>query len=182
MKRKVFRQIALLFTIIICAGVLSSCGGKKHEPAPDNLVLTVKKEEAVSKSASSEANKAFLQENMKKEGVKVTSSGLQYKVLKEGKGKSPLATDSVTVNYEGKFINGKTFDSSYDRKKPITFALNGVIRGWTEGLQLMKEGAVYEFCIPSNLAYGDQGNQNIPGGSTLIFKVELIKVKTVHKT
>jgi FKBP-type peptidyl-prolyl cis-trans isomerase FklB len=123
------------------------------------------------------AGKAFLDENKKKAGVKVTASGLQYKSLTEGTGKMPTAASKVTVNYEGKLINGKIFDSSYERGQTATFPLNGVIKGWTEGLQLMKEGSTYEFYIPSDLAYGDRGNQSIPGGSTLIFKVELIKVE-----
>jgi FKBP-type peptidyl-prolyl cis-trans isomerase FklB len=84
----------------------------------------------------------------------------------------------VTVNYEGKLLNGKIFDSSFERKEPATFPLNGVIKGWTEGLQHMKEGGSYELYVPSDLAYGDQGNQGIPGGSTLIFKVDLIKIVT----
>lgn len=129
----------------------------------------------------SEANKAkgkaFLDANRKKDGVKETASGLQYKMIKEGTGISPVATSKVTVNYEGKLIDGKIFDSSYERGQTATFPLNGVIKGWTEGLQLMKEGATYEFYMASDLAYGDQGNQAIPGGSTLIFKVELIKVE-----
>jgi FKBP-type peptidyl-prolyl cis-trans isomerase FklB len=123
-----------------------------------------------------EAGDKFLQENKKVEGVIETPSGLQYKVIKEGKGKTPTATDQVTVNYEGKLLDGKIFDSSYDRKKPETFTVGGVIKGWTEGLQLMKEGGIYELYVKSDLAYGDQGNQSIPGGSTLIFKVELIKI------
>ena len=123
-----------------------------------------------------EAGRKFLEENKKNQGVIQTASGLQYKVIKEGNGKSPSAADQVTVHYEGKLLDGKIFDSSYERKEPITFAVNGVIPGWTEGLQLMKEGGTYELFIPSDLAYGDQGNQAIPGGSTLVFKVELIKV------
>jgi FKBP-type peptidyl-prolyl cis-trans isomerase FklB len=123
------------------------------------------------------AGNKFLEENKTKEGVKVTASGLQYKVIKEGKGKTPTANDKVTVNYEGKLIDGKIFDSSYDRKKPETFPVTGVIKGWTEGLQLMKEGCSYELYVPSDLAYGDAGNSSIPGGSTLIFKVELLKVE-----
>ncbi len=119
---------------------------------------------------------AFLAENAKKEGVKTTASGLQYKVLKKGTGKRPKATDKVTVHYVGKLIDGTTFDSSVDRGEPATFPLNGVIKGWTEGVQLMKEGAKYQFYIPSELAYGEQGAQTIPGNSTLIFDVELIKV------
>ncbi len=124
-----------------------------------------------------EAGAKFLAENKGKEGVIQTQSGLQYKVIKEGKGKTPTATDQVTVNYEGKLLDGKIFDSSYESKKPVTFGVTGVIKGWTEALQLMKEGGTYELYIPSDLAYGDQGNQGIPGGSTLIFKVELIKIE-----
>ncbi|MCK9611320.1 MAG: FKBP-type peptidyl-prolyl cis-trans isomerase [Bacteroidales bacterium] len=119
----------------------------------------------------------FLQENKKQPGIIETSSGLQYKVVKAGTGKTPKATDNVTVNYEGKLISGEIFDSSYDRNKPETFNVSQVIRGWTEGLMLMKEGGSYELFIPSDLAYGDQGNAKIPGGSALIFKVELLKVE-----
>jgi len=119
----------------------------------------------------------FLQENLKKDGIEVTASGLQYEVIEEGTGKSPVATDRVEVNYEGTFIDGSVFDSSYARGQSIEFPLNGVIAGWTEGVQLMKEGATYKFYIPYNLAYGEGGMGPIPGHSTLIFKVELIKVK-----
>ncbi len=129
------------------------------------------KESEVNKAAGA----AFLEKNLNQDGVKKTASGLQYKVLQEGAGDHPLAESKVTVHYEGKLIDGKIFDSSYERGQPATFPLNGVIRGWTEGLQLMNPGAIYEFYIPSDLAYGDRGNQAIPGGSTLIFKVELIK-------
>lgn len=131
--------------------------------------------------ASAEANKTkgaeFLAANAKKEGVKETASGLQYKVIEAGTGKSPKATDVVEVNYEGKLIDGTVFDSSYERGEPIEFPLNQVIAGWTEGLQLMKEGGKYEFYIPSDLAYGEAGNQGIEPNSTLIFTVELLKVK-----
>ncbi len=125
-----------------------------------------------------EKGQAFLKENAKKEGVKTTASGLQYKVLKEGTGKQPKPTDTVEVNYEGKLIDGTVFDSSYKRGQSITFPLNQVIPGWTEGVALMKEGAKYEFYIPSNLAYGNNGaGSDIGPDETLIFVVELIKVK-----
>jgi len=125
-----------------------------------------------------EKGQAFLKENAKQPGVKTTASGLQYKVLKEGTGKQPKTTDTVEVNYEGKLLNGTVFDSSYKRGQSISFPLNQVIPGWTEGVALMKEGAKYEFFIPSNLAYGSQGaGTDIGPDETLIFTVELIKVK-----
>lgn len=128
-------------------------------------------------SATREVGEKFLAENKKKEGVKVTASGLQYIVDKEGEGASPTATDEVTVHYTGKLLDGTVFDSSVSRGEPATFPLNRVIPGWTEGVQLMKEGAKYTFFIPSDLAYGAQGIPNaIPPHSTLIFDVELIKV------
>lgn len=128
------------------------------------------------KSARAEGEQ-FLAENGKKENVKTTASGLQYVVEKEGTGAQPTAEDEVTVHYTGKLLNGQVFDSSVNRGEPATFPLNRVIPGWTEGVQLMKEGAKYTFFIPSDLAYGPQGVPGaIPPHSTLIFDVELIKV------
>lgn len=119
----------------------------------------------------------YLADNAKKEGVCVTPSGLQYEVLTQGNGKSPKATDNVQCHYEGRLIDGTVFDSSYRRGTPATFPLNGVIAGWTEGLQLMKEGAKYRFHIPYNLAYGANGaGESIPPYSALVFDVELLKV------
>jgi FKBP-type peptidyl-prolyl cis-trans isomerase FklB len=121
---------------------------------------------------------AFLAANKKKEGVITMPSGLQYKVLNAGKGNSPKATDTVTVNYKGTTIDGTEFDSSYKRGKPASFPLNQVIPGWTEAVQLMKEGAKWELYIPSNLAYGERGaGANIGGNATLIFEVELLSIK-----
>lgn len=121
---------------------------------------------------------AFLAQNKSKEGVVVLASGLQYKVIKEGTGKSPKVTDTVVTHYRGRLINGKVFDASYDRGEPISFPVNGVIAGWTEALQLMKEGAKWELYIPSNLAYGARGaGPDIGPNATLIFEVELIQVK-----
>lgn len=119
----------------------------------------------------------FLEENGKKEGVVTTASGLQYLVLQEGTGKSPKATDTVLVHYAGTLLSGIEFDSSYARREPIEFPLNGVIAGWTEGVQLMKEGAKFRFFIPSKLAYGSRGaGRDIGPNQTLIFEVELLKV------
>jgi FKBP-type peptidyl-prolyl cis-trans isomerase FkpA len=125
------------------------------------------------------AGTAFLAENAKKPNIITTASGLQYEVLTPGTGTvSPKATDNVTVHYKGTTIDGNEFDSSYSRGEPATFPLNRVIAGWTEGVQLMKEGAKYRFFIPSELAYGEQGaGRAIGPNSTLIFDVELIKIQ-----
>ncbi|HSB34996.1 MAG TPA: FKBP-type peptidyl-prolyl cis-trans isomerase [Nitrospirota bacterium] len=135
--------------------------------------------------AQAEKNKkdgeAFLAENKKKEGVKTLPSGLQYKVVTEGKGASPKATDTVTVHYKGTLTDGTEFDSSYKRNAPATFPVNGVIKGWTEALQLMKEGSKWELFIPANLAYGESGRPGIPPNSVLIFDVELVKVEGKEK-
>jgi FKBP-type peptidyl-prolyl cis-trans isomerase FkpA len=134
-------------------------------------------------AATAEENKTagttFLAENGKKAGIVTTASGLQYEVLTKGTGtKSPSATDLVEVNYEGKLLDGKIFDSSYQRGESISFPLNRVIAGWTEGVQLMTEGAKYRFYIPSDLAYGTRGaGRDIPPNAALIFDVELIKIK-----
>ncbi|NOZ34342.1 MAG: FKBP-type peptidyl-prolyl cis-trans isomerase [Chlorobi bacterium] len=123
-----------------------------------------------------EAGKKFLADNANKDGVITTKSGLQYKVLKKGSGKTPTISDKVRVNYEGKLLDGTVFDSSYKRKKPAEFGVTQVIKGWTEALQLMKEGSEYELYVPYDLAYGDRAAGSIKPFSTLIFKVKLIKV------
>ena len=129
-------------------------------------------------SENSEKGKAYLAENAKKDGVKVTASGLQYEVIKEGTGKKPAATDTVSVHYEGTLINGQVFDSSIRRGQPVEFPLNRVIPGWTEGVQLMSVGSKYRFVIPSNLAYGEHGAGGAIGpNETLIFEVELLDIK-----
>ena len=135
------------------------------------------KAEEQGKAAKAEGEN-FLAENAKKPGVVTLPSGLQYQVLREGNGRKPSATDQVECHYEGTLINGQVFDSSYRRGETATFGLNQVIKGWTEGLQLMQEGAKYRFFIPYNLAYGERGaGQAIPPYAALIFDVELIKVK-----
>ncbi|MCX8493643.1 MAG: FKBP-type peptidyl-prolyl cis-trans isomerase [Chthoniobacterales bacterium] len=132
----------------------------------------------MSQSNNLEVGQAFLKENASKPGVHTTPSGLQYKVVTEGHGKSPKATDTVLVHYRGTTIDGTEFDSSYKRNEPISFPLNGVIPGWTEGVQLMKEGGKIELFIPSNLAYGSRGAGGvIAPDSTLIFDIELLKVQ-----
>ena len=120
----------------------------------------------------------FLEANKKKPGVKVTASGLQYEVLKEGSGPKPKETDTVTTHYKGTLINGKVFDSSYDRGEPATFPVTGVIKGWTEALQMMQPGAKYKLYVPSELAYGSRGaGADIGPDATLIFEVELVSIK-----
>ena len=135
-----------------------------------------KQEEEKGKEAR-EAGEAFLADNATKEGVVVLPSGLQYLVLEEGNGKKPAATDQVKCHYEGRLIDGTVFDSSYRRGEPATFPLNGVIAGWTEGLQLMGEGAKHRLFIPYNMAYGTRGaGASIPPYAALVFDVELIEV------
>jgi len=119
---------------------------------------------------------AFLEANKSKEGVKVLPSGLQYKVIKEGTGDIPTANDKVKTHYRGRLIDGTEFDSSYKRNQPAEFAVTGVIKGWTEALQLMKTGAKWELYIPANLAYGTPGRPSIPPNSVLIFEIELLEI------
>lgn len=133
------------------------------------------KEQAAANLARSQE---FLEKNKQRDEVTVTDSGLQYEVLSEGDGAQPTASDTVVVNYKGSLIDGSVFDSSYERNTPATLPLNGVIKGWQEGLQLMKEGAKYKFYIPSDLAYGEKGaGDRIGPNEALVFEVELIDVK-----
>lgn len=146
--------------------------------ASDMKLKTAQDEKANAASVTNVAEgAAYLAENAKKEGVTTTASGLQYEVLTQGEGKNPASeTSTVKVHYKGTLLDGTEFDSSYSRGEPATFPLNRVIAGWTEGVQLMKEGSKYRFTIPSNLAYGERATGNITPNSTLIFDVELLEV------
>src|SRR6266436_4078315 len=169
---------------VVAAGIKDALAGKPQltQDQVKDVMTQFEKDMEQKQKASGEKNKAdgakFLEENKKKPGVKATASGLQYKVEKEGTGPQPKATDMVTVNYRGTLIDGTEFDSSYKRGQPATFPLNGVIKGWTEGLQLMKPGSKYQFVVPSNLAYGERSvGPDIAANATLIFDVELLEVK-----
>src|SRR3982751_6854182 len=169
---------------VLAAGIKDAIGGKPQltpEQVKDIMAQFEKDMEQKQKQLG-EKNKTegakYLEENKKKPGVKTTASGLQYKVIKEGAGAQPKATDMVTVNYRGTLIDGTEFDSSYKRGQPATFPVNGVIKGWTEALQLMKQGSKYQLFIPSNLAYGERSvSPELGPNSTLIFDVELQDVK-----
>lgn len=141
------------------------------------IVKQQREEAAKTAQMNLEQGKAFLAENAKKDGVSVRPSGLQFRVLQEGAGKTPGAMDTVTVHYRGTMIDGTEFDSSYARNQPATFAVGGVIPGWTEALQLMREGAKWELYVPPELAYGERGmGSRIPPNSTLVFEVELVSL------
>ncbi|WP_168797409.1 FKBP-type peptidyl-prolyl cis-trans isomerase [Neolewinella litorea] len=157
---------------------LSGSGKVSPEQANQYIQQYLQKAAAAAGAEARQEGEAFLAHNAKRPEVKVTESGLQYEVLQEGSGASPSATETVKVHYHGTLIDGSVFDSSVERGQTIEFPLNRVIRGWTEGLQLMKEGAKYRFFIPYDLAYGEQGSPPaIPPYAALIFDVELFEVK-----
>jgi FKBP-type peptidyl-prolyl cis-trans isomerase FklB len=162
---------------ILAAGIKDAIAGKPQltDEQRKDVMTTFEKDMQQKQKALGEK---FLEENKKKEGVKTTASGLQYKVIKEGSGPQPKATDVVTVNYRGTLIDGTEFDSSYKRGEPATFPLDRVIKGWTEGVQLMKVGSKFQLFVPPNLGYGDRAvSPDLPANSTLIFEVELLNVK-----
>ncbi len=173
----------------LLAGITAAINKEKTLLTPREAQQTIQsvmkkqQEQAMFKrKAQGEKNKKagleFLAENSKKEGVKTTVSGLQYKILREGDGATPKATDTVKVNYKGTLLDGTVFDSSYDRGQPISFPLNGVIKGWTEGLQLVKVGGKIRLFIPPELAYGKRGaGGKIGPNQTLIFDVELLGIE-----
>lgn len=149
-------------------GEIEEALGKLQEQMQQKMMEQAKKNE--------EAGQKFLEDHKKQSGIKVTKSGLQYKVIKEGKGESPKDGAKVKVHYRGTLTDGTEFDSSYKRDKPAVFPINGVIAGWTEALKMMKPGGKWELAIPSELAYGSRGRPGIPANSVLLFTVELIEV------
>lgn len=176
--------IKKLNTVLVSKAINDILGGKKAllEEATCNSVMNdymSKMQAEKSQPAIAEGAK-FLAKNKLKAGVKTTASGLQYEVIKEGTGDRPTAADSVTCHYKGTLLDGKVFDNSYDRGQPITFPLSGVIKGWTEGLQLMTVGSKYKFYIPYTLGYGASDYGPIPGGSMLTFEIELLDVKKMQ--
>ena len=173
--------ISNLNTELVSRAINDVLGGKKmlmNDEACNAVVtkMMTKMQETKSKPTI-ESGMVFLAKNKTRPEIKTTASGIQYEVITEGTGIKPLATDSVTVNYKGTLIDGTEFDNSYTRGEPITFPLNRVIPGWTEGLQLMSVGSKYKLFIPYTLAYGSNDQGPIPGGSALIFEVELLAVK-----
>lgn len=169
---------------ILIRGLMDAISGAQPQISQEqmrSILLDLRRKLAMEQQAKrakelqqrAEEGRAYLAENAKKAGVVSLPSGLQYKIIKDGTGKSPGSQDSVSVHYRGTLINGTEFDSSYKREQPASFRLDGVIKGWTEGLQLMKEGAQWQFFIPPELAYGERGNL---ANQTLIFEVELLKV------
>ncbi|MCK9418960.1 MAG: FKBP-type peptidyl-prolyl cis-trans isomerase [Nitrospirae bacterium] len=149
------------------------------EKFQENLVIKQHQRDQALTEKNKKEGEAFLEKNKTREGVKTLPSGLQYKVITEGKGKSPRERDTVTVHYRGTLIDGKEFDSSYKRGQPETFHMDGMITGWAEALQLMKEGSKWQLVIPSDLAYGEAGSDtgSIGPNAVLIFEIELISVK-----
>lgn len=174
----------------LTAGIAAALADEKSALTPDEIKAVFAKLGAEMQKATEEkagknleAGKAFLEENKKKDGIKVTKSGLQYLVIKEGTGAMPTKASTVTTHYRGTFIDGKKFDSSYEgdeptaTEEPISFPVTGVIAGWTEALQLMKVGAKYRLFVPSDLAYGEAGRPSIAPNSVLIFDIELVASK-----
>lgn len=174
----------------LTAGIAAALADEKCALSPAEIQAVFEKLGAEMQKATGEkaaknleVGKAFLEENKKKDGIKVTKSGLQYLVIKEGTGATPTKASTVTTHYRGTFIDGKKFDSSYEgdeptaTEKPISFQVTGVIAGWTEALQLMKVGAKYRLFVPSDLAYKEAGRPSIPPNSVLIFDIELVATK-----
>lgn len=173
-----YRQQGIQLNTALISRALNDVVGKKKTLITDeqaNLLFMCHQNPQICTNVKE--GEAFLAKNKKDPKVKTTASGLQYEVITPGTGMRPDATDTVTVNYKGTLLNGNEFDNSYKRGQPASFPLNGVIKGWTEGLQLMAVGGKYKFFIPYQLGYGLNDMQAIPGGSVLVFEVELLDVK-----
>lgn len=173
--------VSNLNAAIVSQAINDILGGKKPlcDDATANVIMNrymtrLQEEKA---KADITAGQKFLAQNKLRPDVKTTASGLQYEIIKQGDGAKPITTDTVVCHYKGTFLNGTVFDNSYDRGEPTTFSVKGVIKGWTEGLQLMNVGSKFKFYVPYNLAYGAFDYNDIPGGSMLIFEVELLAVK-----
>ena len=175
------------YTLLLKGLIDSGLDVSSWKMDPDSVTSSLQKAQAEAQKVEAdrlakaaqvqlEAGESYLAENALKDGVSVTPSGLQYKIIEQGTGQRPVSTDRVKVDYEGRLINGNVFDSSIARGEPVTFPLDGVIPGWTEGVQLMKSGATFEFTIPSILAYGSSGAGSIPPNSVLVFTVKLLEI------
>lgn len=161
---------------MVARGLLDALAGKELALTDEQMTKAFTEFQKVFEQQVAQRTAAFLADNAKQEGVVVLPSGLQYKVIQQGTGPQPKETDTVRVHYHGTFINGKVFDSSKQRGEPAEFQVNGVIKGWTEALQLMHVGDVWQLVIPADLAYGKEGNQVIPPNTTLMFQVELLEI------
>jgi FKBP-type peptidyl-prolyl cis-trans isomerase len=170
---------------ILLRGLKDAQTGKKPQLTDDEMRTSLMEFQKAAQEATALKNKkagdAYLAANKAKPGVTTLLSGLQYKVLQAGTGPKPAATDSVVCNYKGTFVDGKEFDSSYKRGEPATFPVTGVIKGWTEALQLMPAGSKWQLVIPPDLAYGERGRPGMPPNSTLVFDVELVKIAEKEK-
>ncbi len=170
---------------VLYRALKDAAAGKKPQLSDDEMRTALMDFQKQAREETALKNKqkgdAYLAENKTKTGVKALPSGLQYKVLKEGTGPKPTSGDSVVCNYKGTFVDGQEFDSSYKRGEPATFPVTGVIKGWTEALQLMPVGSKWQLVIPPTLAYGDQGRPGMPPNSTLVFEVELVKIAEKEK-
>jgi FKBP-type peptidyl-prolyl cis-trans isomerase FklB len=171
-------SLILIVTTIVFAGICWADDALKIQDHNKKILASQNEHVQTISQKNLMKGKAFLTENSKKENVVTLPSGMQYQILREGKGEPPKPNDTVTVHYRGMLINGKEFDSSYDRGEPATFQVNGVIRGWQEGLQLMRPGAEYKLFVPPELAYGERGTgRKIGPNSTLIFDVKLLSIR-----
>jgi FKBP-type peptidyl-prolyl cis-trans isomerase len=161
---------------MLARGIRDAIAGNQPALSDEQIDATVHEFQQAVDTANKKQEETFLANNKKKEGVKALPSGLQYKVLKKGTGSKPKSEDTVVANYRGTLLNGAEFDSSYKRGEPLETPVTGVIKGWTEALQLMEEGAKWELYVPAKLAYGERGNGAIGPNTMLIFEIELLKV------